>query len=173
MDFWRVFETSLDIYTMVHSSVTMREACIYLLLAVVGFLSAMMQYLHTVLAQESPDEIEAEAFHPQAPEEVVNNPVEMIPRGGGDVVQIETPGQLLPVEIGDRRANRAVPSSEMPLPRYYAVVVDFRRGIYTSWEDCKPQVTGFRGNKFKSLSTRHEAEEYLAQETSRLGRARS
>jgi len=43
--------------------------------------------------------------------------------------------------------------------KYYVVWRGFRPGIYDSWEDCKKQVTGFDGAKYKSFKTREEAEQ--------------
>lgn len=45
--------------------------------------------------------------------------------------------------------------------KFYAVAVGRFPGIYTSWEDCKKQVDGFSGAKYKSFPTREMAEQYL------------
>jgi ribonuclease HI len=47
--------------------------------------------------------------------------------------------------------------------KFYAVWAGFTPGIYTSWEDCRKQVTGFDGAKYKSFKTREEAEEAFEQ----------
>jgi ribonuclease HI len=49
--------------------------------------------------------------------------------------------------------------------RYYAVKVGLVPGIYTSWDECKPNVNGFPGAKFKSFDTLPEAEAYLKDDT--------
>ncbi|BBM97327.1 hypothetical protein MPTK1_1g04850 [Marchantia polymorpha subsp. ruderalis] len=45
--------------------------------------------------------------------------------------------------------------------KYYAVKSGHVPGIYDTWEDCKRQVTGFKGNQYKSFPTLVEAEQYL------------
>lgn len=47
--------------------------------------------------------------------------------------------------------------------KYYVVWSGLKPGIYTSWEACKIQVMGFEGAKYKSFSTREEAEEAFSQ----------
>jgi ribonuclease HI len=45
--------------------------------------------------------------------------------------------------------------------KFYAVRTGHQPGIYLSWDDCKRQVDGFPKAKYKSFSTRQEAEDYL------------
>nr|WP_040697379.1 ribonuclease H family protein [Pseudoalteromonas citrea] len=42
--------------------------------------------------------------------------------------------------------------------KYYVVWKGHKSGIYTTWSDCKAQVDGFSGAKYKSFPTREEAE---------------
>lgn len=42
--------------------------------------------------------------------------------------------------------------------KYYVVWQGVKPGIYTSWEECKSQVTGFENARFKSFPTKEEAE---------------
>lgn len=42
--------------------------------------------------------------------------------------------------------------------KYYVVWVGAEPGIYTSWDECKQQVEGFQGAKYKSYPTLQEAE---------------
>ena len=42
--------------------------------------------------------------------------------------------------------------------KYYVVWVGVTPGIYTSWTDCQLQVNGYKGARFKSFSSRSEAE---------------
>ncbi len=44
---------------------------------------------------------------------------------------------------------------------FYAVKNGRSCGIYTDWESCKAQVTGFKGAVFKGFETREEAEAFL------------
>lgn len=44
---------------------------------------------------------------------------------------------------------------------YYAVKKGRHPGIYTDWESCQAEVTGFSGAQFKGFALRSEAEEYL------------
>lgn len=50
----------------------------------------------------------------------------------------------------------------MAKQKFYAVKVGRVPGIYTSWDDCKKQVDGFSGAKYKSFKLRNEAEAYLS-----------
>lgn len=45
--------------------------------------------------------------------------------------------------------------------KYYAVKNGRNIGIYDSWEECKKQVNGFKGAKYKSFSTLKEAKGYI------------
>lgn len=45
--------------------------------------------------------------------------------------------------------------------KYYAVKVGKTPGIYTSWEDCKGQVEGVSGAKYKGFKSLEEAEHFL------------
>lgn len=42
--------------------------------------------------------------------------------------------------------------------KYYVVWHGFKPGIYNSWDECKQQVDGFEGAKYKSFKTKEEAE---------------
>lgn len=48
------------------------------------------------------------------------------------------------------------------MPKYYAVKVGKKPGIYSSWSECKKQVDGFSGATYKSFSSLKEAEDFLA-----------
>lgn len=50
---------------------------------------------------------------------------------------------------------------EMVKKNFYAVLVGRESGIFTSWEECSAQVTGYSGALFKGFSTVAEAESYL------------
>lgn len=45
--------------------------------------------------------------------------------------------------------------------KYYAVAVGRKPGIYTSWAEASAQVIGFSGAKYKSFTSKVEAEKYL------------
>ena len=45
--------------------------------------------------------------------------------------------------------------------KYYAVKVGRTIGIYNTWEECKEQVDGFEGARYKSFSKLEDAQEYL------------
>jgi ribonuclease HI len=47
----------------------------------------------------------------------------------------------------------------MKAPKFYVVWEGITPGVYTRWLDCKKQVDGFEGAKYKSFSTFEEAEE--------------
>jgi len=47
--------------------------------------------------------------------------------------------------------------------KYYVVWAGFSPGIYESWEDCKKQVTGVEGAKYKSFTSLTEAEQAFAE----------
>jgi len=46
----------------------------------------------------------------------------------------------------------------MAKQKYYVVWEGHKPGVYTNWEDCKKQVTGVAGAKYKSFDSRSEAE---------------
>ena len=45
--------------------------------------------------------------------------------------------------------------------KFYAVREGRKPGIYSTWEECKLQVTGYKGAVYKSFPTREEAEKYI------------
>lgn len=45
--------------------------------------------------------------------------------------------------------------------KYYAVFKGRKTGIFSTWQECEEQVTGFSGALYKSIKTRSEAEEAL------------
>ena len=47
------------------------------------------------------------------------------------------------------------------LKSFYAVKVGRQTGIFNTWEECKEQINGFSGAKFKGFFTKEEAETFL------------
>jgi ribonuclease HI len=45
--------------------------------------------------------------------------------------------------------------------KFYVVWVGYKPGVYSSWEDCRKQVEGFQGAKFKAFSSKQEAAQAL------------
>lgn len=45
--------------------------------------------------------------------------------------------------------------------KIYAVLSGRQTGLFTDWDECKRQVTGYKGAKFKGFDTREEALAYL------------
>ncbi|TGO67933.1 hypothetical protein BOTNAR_0033g00310 [Botryotinia narcissicola] len=46
--------------------------------------------------------------------------------------------------------------------KYYAVRKGKKTGVFTDWDDCKEQITGFGGAMYKSFSTQSDAEAFVA-----------
>jgi len=46
--------------------------------------------------------------------------------------------------------------------KFYAVKKGHKTGIFTTWEACKQQVSGFSGAVYKSFKTEHEAQAFLS-----------
>ncbi|ESZ95707.1 hypothetical protein SBOR_3927 [Sclerotinia borealis F-4128] len=46
--------------------------------------------------------------------------------------------------------------------KYYAVRKGFKTGVFTNWDDCKEQITGFAGAMYKSFSTASDAQAFVA-----------
>lgn len=44
------------------------------------------------------------------------------------------------------------------MTKFYVVWVGKRPGVYSSWDECKAQVIGYPGSKYKSFPTRQQAE---------------
>ena len=49
----------------------------------------------------------------------------------------------------------------MAAKKYYAVKQGRETGIFTSWDACKAQVSGYSGAVYKSFTTLEEAQQYL------------
>lgn len=49
----------------------------------------------------------------------------------------------------------------MSKPKFYVVWKDRKTGIFSSWEECSVQVTGFNGAEYKSFENRSAAEAAL------------
>jgi len=47
--------------------------------------------------------------------------------------------------------------------KYYVVWQGLKPGIYESWDECKKQVIGYEGAKYKSFTSKQEAEEAFEQ----------
>jgi len=45
--------------------------------------------------------------------------------------------------------------------KFYVVWVGYKPGVYSSWDDCRKQVEGFQGAKFKAFSSKQEAVQAL------------
>jgi hypothetical protein len=61
-------------------------------------------------------------------------------------------------DVWERGMSTAEGSSRQ---KWYAVRRGRRPGMFSSWEECSAQVTGFRHAEFKSFKSRAEAESYL------------
>ncbi|PIO75782.1 hypothetical protein TELCIR_02167 [Teladorsagia circumcincta] len=53
--------------------------------------------------------------------------------------------------------EEAVKKKEEKGVTYYAVAKGHKTGVFTSWEECKKQTTGFKGAKFKKFDNEEEA----------------
>lgn len=146
---------------------SLRESAYFMLLAMLGFISALARFLYDSLTRNRNDiregemrEAEPQPFPEQHPLEDVH----------GSLVNRHPDLAARRVE---RRADVEPPpvqgSVELPR-RYYAVARGRRPGIYISWDEVEPLVSGFRGNRFKSFRTRQEAEAYMLREGSRYNR---
>lgn len=49
----------------------------------------------------------------------------------------------------------------MAQQKFYAVKIGRESGIFTTWDDCKKQVIGYKGAVYKSFLSWEEAEQYL------------
>ena len=47
------------------------------------------------------------------------------------------------------------------MEKFYAVKKGKKTGIFSTWDECKEQVTGFKGAVYKSFKTLSEAEAFL------------
>lgn len=47
------------------------------------------------------------------------------------------------------------------MSKFYAVRKGKKTGIFSTWDECKEQVTGFKGAIYKSFKTLEEAEEFV------------
>jgi len=47
------------------------------------------------------------------------------------------------------------------MAKFYAVKKGKKTGIFSTWDECKEQVTGFKGAVYKSFKTLSEAEAFL------------
>lgn len=47
------------------------------------------------------------------------------------------------------------------MAKWYAIKVGRKTGKFTTWDECKAQVNGFAGAKYKSFGTEWEADQYL------------
>ncbi len=47
-----------------------------------------------------------------------------------------------------------------PIP-YYGVAVGHNPGVYTNWDEARPQVENIKGPKYRRFDTRAEAEEFV------------
>ncbi|GAA5820489.1 hypothetical protein JCM10212_003816 [Sporobolomyces blumeae] len=50
----------------------------------------------------------------------------------------------------------------MGRPGFYAVRIGRQPGVYTTWRECRQQVDGFSGGRFKEFPTYEQAEAFVA-----------
>ncbi|KHJ93797.1 hypothetical protein OESDEN_06288 [Oesophagostomum dentatum] len=62
-------------------------------------------------------------------------------------------------------ASKKKTSSEDKPTSYYAVARGHTTGVFTSWEECKKQTTGFKGAKFKKFDNEEEAKMFAEGKT--------
>ncbi|MBN2615560.1 MAG: ribonuclease H family protein [Bacteroidales bacterium] len=53
--------------------------------------------------------------------------------------------------------------SKKSAKKFYVVWRGFKPGIYTTWDECKKQVTGFDGAQYKSFKSKEEAQQAFEQ----------
>ena len=61
----------------------------------------------------------------------------------------------------DSTTNVNINKEFIKMDKYYAVREGFNVGIYETWDECKKQVMGYKGAKFKRFSTLIEAENFI------------
>ena len=49
----------------------------------------------------------------------------------------------------------------MPKRKFYAVAVGRKTGLFSTWDLCKEQVNGYKGNIYQGFSSEAEAQAYL------------
>lgn len=49
----------------------------------------------------------------------------------------------------------------MAKTKFYAVKKGYNEGVYTTWEECKKEVMGYKGAVYKSFSTYKEAKDFI------------
>ncbi|WKX93289.1 hypothetical protein Q1695_010938 [Nippostrongylus brasiliensis] len=63
-------------------------------------------------------------------------------------------------ENGEQKVKNSEESSKKKEDKpatYYAVARGHKTGVFTSWDECKAQTTGFKGAKFKKFDNEEEA----------------
>lgn len=66
-------------------------------------------------------------------------------------------------KLGYLRRSTNLGNSKMPpAQKYYAVRKGKKTGVFTNWDDCREQITGFAGAMYKSFSTKSDAEAFVA-----------
>lgn len=53
----------------------------------------------------------------------------------------------------------------MAVKKYYAVRIGRQSGVFQSWDECKKQVTGFKGAVYKSFPSEAEANAFVSQKS--------
>ena len=61
--------------------------------------------------------------------------------------------------VTDLFVYKHVKEIDMAKQKYYVVWSGRKTGIFTSWDECKQQVHGFQGARYKSYTSKEEAEE--------------
>ncbi|KAI5300559.1 hypothetical protein KEM55_006606 [Ascosphaera atra] len=83
--------------------------------------------------------------------------------GAGDIPEVID----IPSVAGRKRSASPVEAPvkkqahASPVTKYYAVRVGRKPGIYYSWSDCRPQVAGHKGARYKSFTTLAEADAFM------------
>jgi ribonuclease HI len=51
---------------------------------------------------------------------------------------------------------------------FYAIAVGEKRGVFTSWNDCKPLIENYKGAVYRKFSTLEEATNFIEEYSNRL-----
>ena len=54
------------------------------------------------------------------------------------------------------------------MAKFYAVKKGKKTGVFLTWDECKEQVTGFKGAVYKSFKTLPEAEAFLEESEAKI-----
>lgn len=146
---------------------------LHLLLAILGFLSVTIRYVHGFLASGGMSERQAAAEVTTVPD--IASSSRAVPESAlhpgiaPGIFEHRTHSRSESTLNSVPEFSSQVHGGRDPPRRFYAVARGRVTGIYTNWDEVEPLVTRFPNARHRAFRTFEEAQDFIAREAARNG----